>query len=207
MLPPSSVSKNKPREKPAGLAACSKLVFAFLILRSWRWKRYVPPKRRLTFNELYNLRRSWESSFSIDTSYDLDIRRVWVWAPVKKRSFSYPRRPNWFWGPFSFLFNVYRGLFPRSKPTEAWSWPLPTNAKVNNTWNNTSTSPYVFMVCSAELVKHRNDFTFFHTALYPRTILKWIREIVWNGVDWMDMAQDRDQWRVLVNTILNLRVP
>jgi hypothetical protein len=27
------------------------------------------------------------------------------------------------------------------------------------------------------------------------------------GWDWIDMAQDRDQWRALVNTILNLRVP
>jgi hypothetical protein len=40
------------------------------------------------------------------------------------------------------------------------------------------------------------------------TILKWIlREIGWDGVDWIDMAQDRDQWRILVNTVLNLRVP
>jgi hypothetical protein len=39
------------------------------------------------------------------------------------------------------------------------------------------------------------------------TILKWILEIVWAGVDWIDIAQDRDQWRALVNTILNLRVP
>jgi hypothetical protein len=31
--------------------------------------------------------------------------------------------------------------------------------------------------------------------------------IGWDGVNWMDMAQDRDQWRVLVNTVLNLRVP
>jgi hypothetical protein len=34
-----------------------------------------------------------------------------------------------------------------------------------------------------------------------------LREIEWNGVDWMDMAQDRNQWRILVNTVLNLRVP
>jgi hypothetical protein len=34
-----------------------------------------------------------------------------------------------------------------------------------------------------------------------------LREIRWDGVDWIDMAQDRDQWRALVNTILNLRVP
>jgi hypothetical protein len=34
-----------------------------------------------------------------------------------------------------------------------------------------------------------------------------LREIRWDGVDWMDMAQDIDQWRALVNTELNLRVP
>jgi hypothetical protein len=33
------------------------------------------------------------------------------------------------------------------------------------------------------------------------------REIGWDGVDWIDMAQDRDQWRALVNTVLNLQVP
>jgi hypothetical protein len=34
-----------------------------------------------------------------------------------------------------------------------------------------------------------------------------LREIGWDGVDWVDLAQDRDQWRVLVNTVMNLRVP
>jgi hypothetical protein len=34
-----------------------------------------------------------------------------------------------------------------------------------------------------------------------------ITEIGWDGVDWIDMAQDRDRWRALVNTVLNLRVP
>jgi hypothetical protein len=34
-----------------------------------------------------------------------------------------------------------------------------------------------------------------------------LREIGWDGVDSIDIAQDRDQWRVLVNTVLNLRVP
>jgi hypothetical protein len=34
-----------------------------------------------------------------------------------------------------------------------------------------------------------------------------LREIGWNGVDWIDMAQDKDQWRALVNTVLNLQVP
>jgi hypothetical protein len=33
------------------------------------------------------------------------------------------------------------------------------------------------------------------------------RETGWDGVDWIDMTQDRDQWRPLVNTVKNLRVP
>jgi hypothetical protein len=41
---------------------------------------------------------------------------------------------------------------------------------------------------------------------YGWIILKWILER-WDGVNWIDMAQDRDQWRALVNTVLNLRVP
>jgi hypothetical protein len=34
-----------------------------------------------------------------------------------------------------------------------------------------------------------------------------LRERGWDGVDWIDLAQDRDQWRALVNTVTNLRVP
>jgi hypothetical protein len=34
-----------------------------------------------------------------------------------------------------------------------------------------------------------------------------IREIGWDGMDWIELAQDRDQWRDLVNTVMNLRVP
>jgi hypothetical protein len=34
-----------------------------------------------------------------------------------------------------------------------------------------------------------------------------LREIGWDGMDWIDLAQDRDQRRALVNTVTNLRVP
>jgi hypothetical protein len=34
-----------------------------------------------------------------------------------------------------------------------------------------------------------------------------LREIGWGGVEWIDLAQGRDQWKVLVNTVMNLRVP
>jgi hypothetical protein len=32
-------------------------------------------------------------------------------------------------------------------------------------------------------------------------------EIGWDGVDWIGLAQDRDKWRALVNSLMNLRVP
>jgi hypothetical protein len=33
-----------------------------------------------------------------------------------------------------------------------------------------------------------------------------LREIWWCGLDWIDLVQDRDQCRALVNTVMNLRV-
>jgi hypothetical protein len=32
-------------------------------------------------------------------------------------------------------------------------------------------------------------------------------EVVWGDVDWIGLAQDRDKWRAIVNSVLNLRVP
>jgi hypothetical protein len=34
-----------------------------------------------------------------------------------------------------------------------------------------------------------------------------LREVKWDSTDWIDLARDRAQWRALVNTVLNLRVP
>jgi hypothetical protein len=34
-----------------------------------------------------------------------------------------------------------------------------------------------------------------------------LREIGWGGMDWIGLSQNRDQWRTLVNTIMNLQVP
>jgi hypothetical protein len=47
-----------------------------------------------------------------------------------------------------------------------------------------------------------------------RTRRRWVdnhkmdfREIGWGGMNWINLAQDRDQWKVLVNTVMNIRVP
>jgi hypothetical protein len=46
----------------------------------------------------------------------------------------------------------------------------------------------------------------------PRS--KWVdnikmdfKEMVWAGMDWIYLAQDRDLWRTLVNTLMKLQVP
>jgi hypothetical protein len=35
----------------------------------------------------------------------------------------------------------------------------------------------------------------------------YLGEVGWNDVDWISLAQDRNRWRALVNSVLNLRVP
>jgi hypothetical protein len=34
-----------------------------------------------------------------------------------------------------------------------------------------------------------------------------LREIGWGDMDWTDLVQDRDRWKALVNTLINIRVP
>jgi hypothetical protein len=46
-----------------------------------------------------------------------------------------------------------------------------------------------------------------HRRRWVNNIKMDLRETGWNGMDWIDLGQDRDQWRALVNTVINLQVP
>jgi hypothetical protein len=43
--------------------------------------------------------------------------------------------------------------------------------------------------------------------MWEDNIKIYLREIGWDGIDWIDLAQNRDQWTALVNTTMNLQVP
>jgi hypothetical protein len=34
-----------------------------------------------------------------------------------------------------------------------------------------------------------------------------LQEVGWGDMEWIDMAQDRDRWRAVVNAVMNLRIP
>jgi hypothetical protein len=34
-----------------------------------------------------------------------------------------------------------------------------------------------------------------------------LRDIGWGGMDWIRLAQDRGNWRALLNTVINLQIP
>ena len=48
--------------------------------------------------------------------------------------------------------------------------------------------------------KHLEDL-----CIDGKMILKWIFEKWFGSMDWIDLTQDRDRWRVLVNAVVNLR--
>jgi hypothetical protein len=76
--------------------------------------------------------------------------------------------------------------------------------------------------CLASVIKYNKFTHYFHNFLQRIILLqkrplgrprrRWVdnfkidlREIGWDGTDWIDLAQDRDQWWALVNTVVNLR--
>jgi hypothetical protein len=42
---------------------------------------------------------------------------------------------------------------------------------------------------------------------WENIVIRNLREVVWEGVNWVHLAQDKDQWRAFVKTVMNLLVP
>jgi hypothetical protein len=38
-------------------------------------------------------------------------------------------------------------------------------------------------------------------------IKMYLREIGWSGMDWIDLAQNRNQWKAVVNMVIKLQIP
>jgi hypothetical protein len=115
-----------------------------------------------------------------------------------------------------------------------WSlwWTIATNiiaADATTYFHNLYSSPSIFRTIKSRMVRwaghvarmgeKRNACRIFvGFPVWKRQLVRprrrWVdnikmdlREIGWNGMDWIDLAQDRYQWRALVNTVMNLRVP
>jgi hypothetical protein len=58
------------------------------------------------------------------------------------------------------------------------------------------------LVVSPERNNHLEDL-----GVDGRIILKLILNKYDRGMDWIDLANDRDKWRDVVNTVMNLRIP
>jgi hypothetical protein len=54
---------------------------------------------------------------------------------------------------------------------------------------------------------YRQQGEFINLLLFVLSAEGDLREIGWGGINWIELAQDGDQWRALVNTVIKLGVP
>ena len=53
----------------------------------------------------------------------------------------------------------------------------------------------------------RNEYTWKTKVRWEDNINVDLKEVGCGGIDWIDLTQERDRWRTLVNTVMNIRVP
>jgi hypothetical protein len=120
---------------------------------------------------------------------------------------------------------VLRRIFGPKRDEETGGWRELHNEELHNLYSSPS---IIRMIKSrsmrwaehvARMLEKRNAFRILVASQKDRRPLgrprrRWVdnnkmdlREIVWDGMDWINVPQDRDKWRALANTVLNLRVP
>jgi hypothetical protein len=110
----------------------------------------------------------------IVTGYGLDDQEVGVRVPVGAKIFSFPCRPDWFWGPPSLVSKGYRGYSGRGVKLTTHLQLVPMSRK----HGSIHPLPHSPSWRSSYLVKRRDNF----------------KEIVYEDVGWTHLARDRIQW-------------
>jgi hypothetical protein len=120
-----------------------------------------------------------------------------------------------------FLNRVLRRIFGSKRGEGARDWRKPHNEELHNFYSSRS---IIRMMTSRRMRwaghgEKRNAYRILvrmpegkrplgrQRRRWVDNIKMYLREIEWDGMDMIDLAQDRDQWRSLVNAVINLRVP
>jgi hypothetical protein len=120
---------------------------------------------------------------------------------------------------------VLRRIFGLKRDEVTGGWRKLRNEELRNLYSSTSIIRIIKssrMRCAghvAQMRERRNAYSILVVKPERKKSLgrprrRWVdnikvdlTEIRWGGMDWFDLAQDRDQWRDLVNTVMNLLVP
>jgi hypothetical protein len=102
---------------------------------------------------------------------------------------------------------VLRRIFRPKKDEVTGNWRKLHNEGLHNLYS----SPNIIRMIKSRRMKWAGHVT---RIREKRNARRWVdnikidlREIGWDGADRVDLAHDSDQWRALVNTVMNLRVP